>query len=78
MAALCLLFFWWLYFICLNLRSFLAAYAAFDVTPDFLLDSSVIQYSDQGTNKHTVEEAVMMHWTSYIMDLEVSGWLVIV
>ena len=42
-----------------ELRSFLAASVAFDITPDFLLDSFVIYYSDEGSNKCTVEEAVM-------------------
>lgn len=52
-----------------ELKSFLVASCAFDVTPAYLLDALVVRYSDQGSNKRTEEEAVMVNWSDYIMDL---------
>lgn len=41
---------------------------SFEVTPDFFLDASLILYSDEGSNKRTEEEAVILHWSDYIID----------
>ena len=41
------------------------------VTEGFFLEEVVIHYSDQGSNRRTAEEAVVLHWSDYIM--EVSG-----
>ncbi len=38
----------------------------FEVTSDYLLDTLVILYSPQGSNKRTSEEAVMLHWNEYV------------
>ena len=48
--------------ICLHpdeVRSLLCACTVFDVTAAFLLDSFVTHYSDDGSNRRTLEEAVM-------------------
>ncbi len=47
---------------------FLVASSDFDVTPDYLLDSFVIHYSDQGCNKRTAEEAVILHCNEYVSE----------
>lgn len=49
---------------------FLASSSNFDVTASYLLDSFVIVYSEQGCNKRTSEEAVILSWTDYIMECE--------
>lgn len=53
-----------------EMRSFLAASSDHDITPDSLLDSFVVRYSDQGSNKRTTEEAIMVNLSDYIMDLD--------
>ena len=53
-----------------EIRSFLVASSAFNVTSTFLLDSLVVHYSEQGSNKRTEEEAIMMNWSDYIMELQ--------
>ena len=53
-----------------EMRSFLAASSDFDITPSSLLDSLVVCYSDQGSNKRTAEEAIMINWSDYILDLD--------
>lgn len=42
----------------------------FDVTPEYILDCFMIRYSDQGSNGRTREEAIIMHWTDYVMECE--------
>ena len=46
----------------------LASSDAFNVTPQFLCDSFVIQYSANGSNNRTREEAVVYMWFEYITD----------
>ena len=41
-------------------------YTLFVVTPEYLCDSFVIEYSDNGSNKRTKEEAIIMYWYEYI------------
>ena len=53
-----------------EMRSFLAASSDYDITPDYLLDSFIVHYSDQGSNKRTTEEAIMVNLSDYIMDLD--------
>ena len=53
-----------------EMKSFLVASCAFDVTPAYLLDSTIVRYSDPGSNNRTKEEAVMVNWSDYILDLE--------
>ena len=48
--------------------SLLVASSDFNVTPQFLLDSFAISYSDPGSNKRTAEESVMLHWHDYVSD----------
>ena len=57
--------------ICLHSRlvfGFLVASSDFDVTSNYLLDSFVISYSDQGSNKRTAEEAIILNWSEYVSD----------
>ena len=37
---------------------------------EFFLDSFAICYSEQGCNKCTAEEAVILHWNDYVTDCE--------
>ncbi len=46
----------------------LIASESFDVTGQYLIDAFSINYSFQGSNKRTTEEAIIMYWTDYIMD----------
>ena len=46
----------------------LASCGAYNATPQFLRDSFVIQYSDNGSNNRTYEEAVVYMWFEYITD----------
>ena len=46
----------------------LVSSGAFNVTPQFLCDSFVIQYSDTGSHNRTHEEAVVYMWFEYITD----------
>ena len=43
---------------------------AYDVTVDYLLDSFTIQYSDQGSNKRSLEESIVYMWSQYITECE--------
>lgn len=45
-----------------------AATPAFSVTPQYLCDSFVITYSDNGSNRRTKEEAIVMYWNEYIIE----------
>ncbi len=45
---------------------FLVHSKSFDVTADFLLDSFVINYSLQGNNLRTSEEAIILSWNDYV------------
>lgn len=49
-----------------EVRALLASSTLFDVTVKYLQDSFVIQYSDNGSNDRTKEEAVMLFWFEYI------------
>lgn len=40
----------------------LAASTAFDVTPQYICDEVVVHYSDNGSNKRTMEEAIVFYW----------------
>ena len=51
-----------------EIRSCLVASKHFDITSDYLLEAFAIQYSEQGSNKRTTEEAIILHWTDYIME----------
>ena len=46
----------------------LASSGAYNVTPQFLCNSFVIQYSENGSNNRTHEEAVVYMWFEYITD----------
>ncbi len=50
----------------LETRSLFAASSLFEVTPQYLCDSFVVKYSDNGSNKRTKEEAIIMYWYEYI------------
>ena len=47
-----------------TLLSLLMASSAFEVSSDYLLDSFIIKYSEQGSNRRTVEEAIIVNWTA--------------
>lgn len=49
-----------------EIRSLLAHSSLFDVTVEFLEDQFSIQYSHNGSNNRTKEEAIVMHWFEYI------------
>ena len=51
-----------------DIRSLLCACTMYGVTAAFLLDSFVTHYSDDGTNRRTLEEAVMLNWSEYIVN----------
>ena len=46
----------------------LASSNSFDVTPSFILDSFSIQYSHEGSNNRTKEEAIVIYWFEYVTD----------
>lgn len=55
--------------ICLHeneIRALLACSTVFDVTVSYLQESFAIQYSDNGSNNRTKEEAIIFHWLEYI------------
>ena len=54
--------------ICLHPDEVKSVSSLFDVTPGFLLDSFVTHYSDNGTNKCTLEEAVILNWSEYVTE----------
>lgn len=47
------------------LRGLLVGSSDFEVTAEFLLDSMVIIYSSEGSNKRTAEEAIILNWNEY-------------
>ena len=47
-------------------RALLAFSTVFDVTVSYLQDSFAIQYSDNGSNNSTKEEAIIFHWLEYV------------
>ena len=49
---------------------YLIGSTTFDVTPNYILDCFMIRYSDEGSNDRTLEEAIVMHWTEYVMECE--------
>ena len=51
-----------------TLLSLLMASSAFEVSSDYLLDSVIIKYSEQGSNRRTVEEAIIENWTDYVIE----------
>ena len=53
-----------------ELYGYLVGSTTFDVTPEYILDCFMIRYSDQGSNNRTREEAIIMHWTDYVMECE--------
>ena len=62
--------------ICLHpdeVKSLLYASSSFDVTPGFLLDSFVTHYSDNGTNRRTLEESVILNWSEYVTECSGTG-----
>ena len=54
--------------------SFFVASSDFEVTSGYLLDLFAVQYSDQGCNRRTAEEAVILHWNEYVTDCEGQCW----
>ena len=53
-----------------EVHSMLAGSSKFEITPDYLLDSLVIMYSPQGSNKRTSEEAIILNWTDYVQECQ--------
>lgn len=53
-----------------DMWSFFASTNAYDVTADYLLDSFLIQYSDQGSNNRAPEESIVYMWSQYITECE--------
>ena len=51
-----------------TLLSLLMASSAFEVSSDYLLDSFTIKYSEKGSNRRTVEEAIIVNWTDYVIE----------
>ena len=51
-----------------SVRSLLVASECFDVTPEYLLERLVIDYSDNGSNNRTKEEAIVCWWSEYVTD----------
>lgn len=56
-----------------EIRSLLAASTLFDVTPQYLCDAFVVQYSPNGSNKRTKEEAIVYFWFEYVSDCAEGG-----
>ena len=57
--------------VCLHperIHGLLAASTSYDITPEFFLEEFVIHYSDAGCNNRTKEEAVILHWSDFVMD----------
>ena len=46
----------------------LAASKTYDITADYLSDSFVVHYSDNGSNNRTKEEAIILFWFDYIYE----------
>lgn len=53
-----------------DMWSLFASTNAYDVTVDYLLDSFLIQYSDQGSNNRALEESIVYMWSQYITECE--------
>lgn len=53
-----------------DMWSLFASTNAYDVTADYLLDSFLIQYSDQGSNNRALEESIVYMWSQYITECE--------
>lgn len=51
-----------------EMRAVLAASDIFDVTAKILRDSFVVEFSPNGSNKRTKEEAIVYYWFEYISD----------
>ena len=51
-----------------EVHGFLVASSSFEVTPDFLTDSFVIHYSEQGGNKRIKEEGIILDWCEYVTE----------
>ena len=49
-----------------EIRALLVASSLYDVKASFFHDHFVVQYSEQGSNGRTAEEAVMLNWAEYI------------
>ncbi len=54
----------------MNVHGMLVGSLDFEVTSDYLLDTLVIAYSPQGSNKRTSEEAVILHWNEYVAECD--------
>ena len=55
--------------VCLHpdeIRALLVASSLYDVKASFFHDHFIVQYSEQGSNGRTAEEAVMLNWAEYI------------
>ncbi len=52
-----------------EVHSLLVPSSSLKITTYFFLDEVIIDYSDHGSNKRTFEEAVILHWSDYIIDL---------
>ena len=48
-----------------EMHSLLVPSGSFDVTAEFFLDQVIVRYSDEGSNKRTKEEAVILHRSDY-------------
>lgn len=42
----------------------------FDITTEYLCDSFVVYYSDNGSNNRTKEEATVFHWYEYVPECD--------
>lgn len=51
-----------------EVKAILAASALFDVTAKFIKDSFVVNYSPNGSNNRTKEEAIVYFWSEYISE----------
>ena len=52
-----------------DIDSLLVSSPHLKVSEEFFLDDVLILYSDQGSNKRTAEEALILHWSVYIQEL---------
>lgn len=48
----------------------LASSRSFDVTSSYVLDLFVVQYSHEGSNNRTKEEAIMLSWYDYVTECQ--------
>ncbi len=51
-----------------GVHNFLVPTRLFEVTTEFFIDAFAVEYSHQGSNKRTSEEAVILHWNEYLSD----------